>query len=466
MFNRKRMKSMLVMLVMLSMVLQPNALAVNATEFEPLDVPLYEEGVTLDEWLGGAYDFEVQSEENEASEEFEWTGEIESNQNSETNEISLEEGAEAVEDEEEVQLPHLLSGELPEALLDAKVVAEAAIASWEASTNWGIGGANAEENAAIAEGHRNSALAAVVAAIDSEVQAQWVGTPIIEFGVNIFDGPFFGSLLQLTYIDAVGMEHTAYVRSLFIDDRRIEWNSYYWDNRNMFPADGIARSDMERNIYDLVQRFGTSRTWGGPNIVRVADYIESEFLGMGFAEENVEIIRVGRRDRGLNPDGSALPDLAIPWAGLLTFNVPGETNPLFSTFDHYGVIHYGGMVLPGNEVAVGPEDWPFEAITNVSLVDAGIYPILSLPEGTTGNVIAAVRFVEPGFNLTTQLGPALEALEATHPGVNIQGAVVARTGRVAWQRMVPAGAALADVATSPFPVIMSSCMNLIELIER
>jgi Zn-dependent M28 family amino/carboxypeptidase len=184
---------------------------------------------------------------------------------------------------------------------------------------------------------------------------------------------------------------------------------------------------------------------------------------MGFARENVEIVRVDRRNRGLNPDGSPVAPSAIPWIGRLVFDIPGEANPNIGTYDHYGTMHYGGMTLPGNEVHVAPEDWPFEAITDVTLVDIGTFPILNIPEGTSGDVMVAVRFVEANFNVTTQLAPAIDALMIANPDVNIVGAVVARTGRVAWQRGV---ATVGGGATSPYPVILSSCMNLDKLIER
>ena len=343
-------------------------------------------------------------------------------------------------------------------LLNAQVAVKEALATWNENTNWGAVGGNLD---AI----RNSALnAANAASMPHGTRSRWISPPQIELGgVNIFDGPFFNGILELSFLEPPGRRHYAYLRVMFVDDRRIEWNSTYWENRNRFPEDGIARSDMERNIYDLVHRFGTSRAWGAPNITRVADYIEGEFLEMGFPREQVEIIRVDRRNRGQNPDGSNLPALAIPWIGELNFNVPGETNPVFSIYSHYGNIHYAGLTLPGNDVVVGPEDWPFEAITGAPLVDIGTFPILSIPEGTTGDVIVAVRFVEANLNLTTQLAPALQELMVANPEVNILGAVVARTGRVAWQRSVPG---ITGGPTSPFPVIMSSCMNLTKLIDR
>jgi P pilus assembly chaperone PapD len=341
-------------------------------------------------------------------------------------------------------------------LRDALAAAEEALNIWNATTNWGaVGG--------VAGAIRDDALGAVIDAIPSNIRARWVGTPFVELGgVNIFDGPFFGSLLELSYVDSNGVTHTALLRSMFICDRRIEWNSTYYDNRNMFPADGVPRSDMERNVYELENNFGTSRAWGAPNIARVADYLESEFLDMGFARENVEIIRVDRRNRGLNPDGSNLAALTIPWIGSLTFDIPEEDDPILGTYNHYGPIHYGGMTLPGDGVTVAPEDWPFEAIEDVALVDIGIFPILSIPQGTTGDVIVAVRFVEANLNLTTQLAPALDALMESNPDVNIVGVVLARTGRVAWQRSL---GGVTGGGTSPFPVIMSSCMNLSKLIE-
>ena len=350
------------------------------------------------------------------------------------------------------------SDSLPIHLINAQAAVKAALETWNENTNWGAVGGNLDEI-------RNSALnAANAASMPHGTRSRWISPPQIELGgVNIFDGPFFNGMLELSFLEPPGRRHYAQVRIMFVGDRRIEWNSTYWENRNRFPEDGIARSDMERNMYDLVHRFGTSRAWGAPNISRVADYIEAEFLGMGFAREHVEIIRVDRRNRGQNPDGSNLPALAIPWIGELNFNVPGETTPTFSVYSHYGNIHYAGLTLPGNDVVVGPEDWPFEAITDAPLVDIGTFPILSIPEGTTGDVIVAVRFVEANLNLTTQLAPALEALMVANPDVNILGAVVARTGRIAWQRGVPG---IAGGATSPFPVIMSSCMNLTKLIDR
>ena len=370
-----------------------------------------------------------------------------------------DEGITSVEGSEEgvLEVQETLD-DLPIHLLNAQVAVKAALETWNENTNWGAVGGNLD---AI----RNSALnAANAASMAHGTRSRWISPPQIELGgVNIFDGPFFNGILELSFVEPPGRRHYAYVRVMFVDDRRIEWNSTYWENRNKFPADGIARSDMERNMYELVHGFGTSRAWGAPNIRRVADYIEAEFLEMGFPQEQVEIIRVDRRNRGQNPDGSNLPALAIPWIGELNFNVPGETNPVFKVYSHYGNIHYAGLTLPGNDVVVGPEDWPFEAITGVTLVDIGTFPILSIPEGTTGDVIVAVRFVEANLNLTTQLAPALEALMVANPEVNIQGAVVARTGRIAWQRGVPG---ITGGPTSPFPVIMSSCMNLTKLIDR
>jgi len=341
-------------------------------------------------------------------------------------------------------------------LARAAVTAQSAIEYWDATTTWTVGTIAEQSAAALAA--IDAALSEAQPAIEG-VTIAWTTGPQRELGgVNIFDGPYLGGVMALTY-----GEQSHKFRVLLIGNT-IEWNSYYWDNRNMFPEDGVPRSDMERNFYDLVERFGTSRPWASPTEYRYSRYIETEFLNMGFARENVEFLELNRRELRQNPDGTNLPLRAVPWIGVMNFYVPNAA-PGFEIFSAYGQWAYGGASLPGNDVYVPADSWPFAPINDATIVYVGTYPILSLPPGTTGDIIVAVRHVE-AINITGQLIPALDALTEENPDVNIQGITIARDGRVAWQRIIAGAAQRINQAASPLPLIAVSNYALNDIIDR
>jgi len=152
----------------------------------------------------------------------------------------------------------------------------------------------------------------------------------------------------------------------------------------------IFRSDAERNMYELVNNFG-QRVFGTPNEYNAANYMAAEFEAAG--AEDVEVIVTTRADIG---------------SGRLAF--AGDLPDIY------------GFARPDNATWGVAVDAP--------LVDLGTFPALSVPTGTTGEIIGAIRFNSMGGGAANQfnvhlIAPVLADLEANNPGLTIPHFVLA-----------------------------------------
>jgi|GEM_PF-2810274 len=285
------------------------------------------------------------------------------------------------------------------------------------------------------------------------VTVAWVLAPIRDGATIAEPGHFAGKIRLTLTID--GSVDTAYVSVLFEAAPKIPWNPgpAFVNRVNTVDAvPGGAANDLFRNLYALTSNYG-SRLFGSRNSYDAARYIESEFLTAGIAANDVEFLVTERRDNMLAQGGANGGANSRAWNGRLMFD---------------GLHEIYGSAFPALGAAVDVDDGAFPAIADAELVYLGTFPnALSAADADGRNIVGVVRFVGPHLSVPG-LVAALGELEEYY-GVEIEGIVLSRVGRVLWENAVPAVALMPGIdnaATNPFSTVVMTDYFLTMALER